>query len=86
MNERLPFTLSDEEVLDLLAADAMGWHRLVEKITDLVNEHTCCACLRQRLYVALVEQRVIDSQKYGEAPYAPITWEDVDRVIPPRED
>lgn len=39
--------------------------------------------LRERLYVALVEQRVIDSRKYGEAPYAPITWEDVDRVLPP---
>lgn len=39
------------------------------------------ADLRQRLYVALVEQRVIDSQKYGEAPYAPITWEEVDRQL-----
>lgn len=37
--------------------------------------------LRQRLFVALTEQRVIDSQKYGEAPYAPITWEDVDRAL-----
>lgn len=37
--------------------------------------------LRQRLYVAFVEQRVIDSQKYGEAPYAPITWADVDRAL-----
>lgn len=33
--------------------------------------------LAMRLYVALVEQRVIDSQKYGEAPYAPITPEGV---------
>lgn len=39
--------------------------------------------LRQRLYVALVEQRVIDSRKYGEAPYAPITWEEVDRCLTP---
>jgi len=37
--------------------------------------------LRQRLYVALVEQRVIDSRHYGEAPYAPVTWEDVDRAL-----
>lgn len=41
--------------------------------------------LRERLYVALVEQRVIDSQHYGEAPYAPVTWEDVYSVIPPGE-
>lgn len=39
--------------------------------------------LRQRLYVALVEQRVIDSRHYGEAPYSPITWEDVDRALTP---
>jgi hypothetical protein len=39
--------------------------------------------LRERLYVALVEQRVIDSQHFGEAPYAPITLEDVERILPP---
>lgn len=33
--------------------------------------------LAQRLYVAQVEQRAIDSANYGEAPYAPITPEDV---------
>lgn len=49
-------------------------------------ENDAREALRQRLYVALVEQRVIDSQHYGEAPYAPISWEDVDRVIPPGVD
>lgn len=37
--------------------------------------------LRQRLYVALTEQRVIDSRRYGEPPYAPVTWADVDHLL-----
>lgn len=41
--------------------------------------------LRERLYVALVEQRAIDSQHFGEAPYEPVTWEYIDSVLPPAE-
>lgn len=52
-------------------------------MSDSADCGTPRTTLRQRLYVALVEQRVIDSQHYGEAPYAPITWELVDDILSP---
>ena len=40
----------------------------------------CIHCFRgdlvRRLFVANVEQRVLDTKNRGEAPYAPITMED----------
>jgi hypothetical protein len=64
-----------------------SWRR--EATAALVAAHAVAPCedvaeqpfLAQRLYVALVEQRVIDGQKYGEFPYAPITREDVDAAL-----
>lgn len=58
---------------------ARGWRVVSEQSAEKDSRQL----LRERLYVALVEQRVVDSQKYGEAPYAPVTWQDVDCVIPP---
>lgn len=48
-------------------------------VTDEID--TSRQGLRERLFVALTEQRVIDSRHYGEAPYAPITWDEVDRIL-----
>lgn len=41
------------------------------------EQHNTRALLAQRLYVALVEQRALDSSQTGFAPYAPISAEEV---------
>jgi hypothetical protein len=70
-------TLTDTEFREWLRETFPKQWLAIER--DIEDER-----LRRRLYVALVEQRVIDSQKYGEAPYAPITWEQVDADLDSR--